>query len=48
MRFRALLVGIVVAIPVVGAAGPAQACAEGPVCVLVNRVCEKVVGPCIP
>jgi hypothetical protein len=48
MKLRALLVGVLLAVPVLGAASPAQACGEGRVCALINRICEKVAGPCIP
>jgi hypothetical protein len=48
MKVRALLVGVLLAVPVVGAAGPAQACAEGEACAWINRICDKVAGPCIP
>lgn len=48
MKLRALVVGVLLAVPVLGAAGPAQACAESPPCELLNRVCDKVAGPCIP
>ena len=48
MKLRALLVGVLLAVPVLGAAGPAAACGEGQACALINRICEKVAGPCIP
>ena len=46
MRLRVLVVGVLLAVPVVGAS-PAQACEGGP-CELINRICDKVAGPCIP
>ena len=45
-RTRVLLVGILLAVPVVGAA-PAKACSGG-ICDTINRICDKVAGPCIP
>lgn len=48
MKLRALLVGALLVVPVLGAASPAQACADGQPCALINRICEKVAGPCIP
>lgn len=48
MKVRALLVGVLLAVPVLGAASPAQACAEGEACAWINRICDKVAGPCIP
>lgn len=48
MKVRALLVGVLLAVSVVGAASPAQACGEGQACALINRICETVAGPCIP
>ena len=48
MNLRALLVGVLLAVPVAGAAGPAHACADGQPCAWINRICEKVAGPCIP
>ncbi|MDQ4126240.1 MAG: hypothetical protein M3134_11685 [Actinomycetota bacterium] len=47
MKVRALLVGVLLAVPVLGAAGPAQACSGG-ICDTINWVCDKVAGPCIP
>ena len=48
MKLRALLVGVLLAMPVVGAAGPAHACADEGPCAFINRICDKVAGPCIP
>jgi hypothetical protein len=48
MKLKALVVGVLLTVPVLGAAGPAQACGGSPACDLINRVCDKVVGPCIP
>ncbi len=48
MKLRALLVGTLLAVSVLGTAGPAAACAESPACELINRICDKVVGPCLP
>lgn len=48
MKLRTLLVGVLLAVPVVGSPGPASACAEGEACAWINRICEKVAGPCIP
>jgi hypothetical protein len=42
------LVAAVLVVSVVGAAAPAQACGDGQPCALINRICEKVAGPCIP
>lgn len=47
MRLRTLLAGVLLAVPLVGSSAPAQACDGGP-CALINRICDKVVGPCIP
>lgn len=47
MKLRALVVGVLLAVPVLGA-GPAQACAESEPCDWINRICDKVAGPCIP
>lgn len=48
MKLKALLVGALLGVPVLGVAGPAHACAESPPCVFINRICDKVAGPCIP
>lgn len=45
-RMRVLLVGILLAVPVIGAA-PAHACSGG-ICDTINRICDTVAGPCIP
>lgn len=45
-RARLLLVGVLLAVPVLGAA-PAHACSGG-ICDTINRICDKVAGPCIP
>ena len=48
MKVRALLVGALLAVPVLGGATAAQACADGEPCAWINRICDKVAGPCIP
>ena len=47
-RVKLLAVGALLAVPVLGAAAPAQACAESDPCDWINRICDKVAGPCIP
>lgn len=47
MKLRALVVAVALAVPVLGAA-PAQACGGNEVCDRINRICDTVVGPCIP
>ncbi len=48
MKVRALLVGVLLAVPVLGGATAAHACADGEPCAWINRICDKVAGPCIP
>lgn len=45
-RARVLLVGVLLAVPVIGAS-PAHACV-GRVCDAINRVCDAVADPCLP
>jgi hypothetical protein len=48
-KIKILVMAAVISIPVLGlAAAPARACAGHPACDTINRICDKVVGPCIP
>lgn len=49
LKVKVMVAAAVMAVPVLGvAAAPAHACSGNRVCDTINRVCDLVLGPCIP
>jgi hypothetical protein len=49
LKVKVMVAAGVMAVPVLGvAAAPAHACGGNRVCDTINKVCDLVVGPCIP
>lgn len=47
-KVKVMAVAALMAVPVLGTAGPAHACSGNRVCDTINWVCDRVAGPCIP